>query len=95
MGSPRESTPSEKAESVKSEPPIESDVTFDPDDDPKDDTEDDPEDHKDYVWDHVPKTFGLEDVREYNFKGRTPSQRICHYCEHCLREIEGRVVCRT
>ena len=47
MGSPRESIHSEKAESVKSEASIESDVTFDPEDDPTDDTEVDPEDHKD------------------------------------------------
>jgi len=76
MGSPRKSLPSEKAESVKSEPEIESDVTFAPDDDPKDETEEKPEEHTDFVMDHVPKKFGLEDVRKYNFKGMTPSQRI-------------------
>ena len=89
MGSPRESIPSEKAESVKSEASIESDVTFDPEDDPKDDTEVDPEDHKDYVKDHVPKKFGIEDIRKHSFKGMTPKQRIAAMASIVAERMKG------
>ena len=92
MGSPRESVKSERAESVKSEASIESDVTFDPDDDPKDDTEVDPEDHKDYVKEHVPKKFGIEDIRKLDFRGYDSQATHCCHGQHRCGTDERRSV---
>ena len=74
---------------MKNEPVIESDVTFDPDDDPKDETEDDPEEHTDFVLDHVPKKFGLEDARKLNFRGMTPTQRIAAIASIVAERTKG------
>ena len=76
-------------ESVKSEASFDSNVTFDPDEDPKAETEADPEDHKDYVREHVPKKFGIEDIRKYDFRGMTPKQRISAMASIVAERMKG------
>ena len=75
MGSQPGAPPSESTDSVKEDPDVDSDVTFDPDDEPKVNDEP-PEEHPDVVEDHVPKVYGLDNVSTYTFKGMTPTQRI-------------------